>query len=115
VDNYRSSSGQGIASSAWPAPSTTTHPSCPTPTRPSSVAGHSDEILELAARFGIRDVKDASGSRLVGTAIGTGIMLPTYAFMEAAEEELGRNIPLYSQMHADWQPEDSEFHLAQPL
>jgi sugar phosphate isomerase/epimerase len=76
---------------------------------------HRDEILELAAKFGIHDVKYAGGNRLVGTVVRIGVMLPTYAFMEAAEENLGREILLFCQKYADWQPEGSDFRQARPL
>ena len=76
---------------------------------------HRDEILELAAKFGIHDVKYAGLNRLVGTVVRIGIRLPTYAFMEAAQETLGRGIRLFSQKHADLQPEGSDFRKARPL
>jgi hypothetical protein len=76
---------------------------------------HRDEILELAARFGIRDVKYASGNRLVGTAADPDVFLPTFGFMDAAEGELGRRIRLYSQGLADTHSEESDLHRALPL
>ena len=76
---------------------------------------HRDEILELAASFGIHDVKYAGGNRLVGTVVRIGVMLPTYAFMGEAEETFGRSIRLFSQKHADLQPEGSEVRQARPL
>jgi hypothetical protein len=76
---------------------------------------HRDEILELAAKFGIHDVKYAGGNKLVGTVVRIGIRLPTCAFMMEAEETFGRSIRLFSQKHADWQPEGSDFRQAQPL
>jgi hypothetical protein len=76
---------------------------------------HRDEILELAARFGIHDVKYVGGNKLRGTVVRIGIRLPTYAFMEAAAETFGRSIRLFSQKHADLQPEGSDFRQARPL
>ncbi|MDQ1246171.1 MAG: hypothetical protein QG597_538 [Actinomycetota bacterium] len=76
---------------------------------------HRDEIVELAAKFGIHDVKYAGRNRLVGTVVRIGIRLPTYAFMGAAAETFGRSIRLFSQKHADLQPEGSDFRQAQPL
>lgn len=76
---------------------------------------HRDEILELAATFGIHDVKYAGRNRLVGTVVRIGIRLPTYAFMAAAERTFGRSILLFSHKHADLQPEGSDFRQAQPL
>ena len=76
---------------------------------------HRDEILELAAKFGIHDVKYAGRNRLVGTVVRIGVMLPTYAFMGEVEETLGREILLFCQKYADWQPEGSDFRQALPL
>ena len=76
---------------------------------------HRDEIVDLAAKFGIHDVKYAGRNRLVGTVVRIGVMLPTCAFMMEAEETLGRSIRLFCQKYADWQPEDSDFRQARPL
>ncbi|MDQ1246173.1 MAG: hypothetical protein QG597_540 [Actinomycetota bacterium] len=76
---------------------------------------HRDAILEIAAKFGIYDVKYAGRNRLVGTVVRIGVMLPTYAFMGEVEETFGRCILLFSQKHADLQPEGSDFRQAQPL
>ena len=76
---------------------------------------HRDAIREIAGKFGIHDVKDAGRNRLVGTVVRIGVRLPTCAFMMEAEETFGRSIRLFSQKHADWQPEGSDFRQAQPL
>ena len=76
---------------------------------------HRDEILEIAAKFGIHDVKYAGRNRLVGTVVRIGVMLPTYAFMGEVEETFGRCLLLFSQKHADLQPEGSDFRQARPL
>lgn len=76
---------------------------------------HRDQILEIAARFGIENVKYASGNRLVGTPANPEVMLPTFTFMAVADEELGREIRMYSQGLADSQSEESDLRRATPL
>lgn len=76
---------------------------------------HLDEILGLAAKYGIRHVKYASRNRLVGVVEDASIVLPTYTFMAVVERELGRKLCLFSQTFADLQSRSSDLAQARPL